>query len=474
MATVTLTEQHARRRRDRQAMKTAGAGVAVQIVTYAIRAAVIPLSLKLLGVERYGLWLAVGSLVAWGGLADLGLSTGLVNVVAKASGRIDVTEMRRHISTGLVAYTVLSILLVGAAWLVAGWGGLPRLLGVAHNPALAGDARLLAAACGMAFAVTIGLQTFPMVCSSLQEGYFGSFASLAGSIGSLFLLLILMWHGPSLLAYALVMVAPPLVAQLGLGAFVFGARHPELRPSWRLCNLQSLRSLFSIGAPMALDQVANIGILYSANVLIANRLSPAMVPRYAIPYALFAIINGAAYLVANSYMPAYAEASGNGDWQWIRRRALRTLCGVVGLVAVINAGLLIVGRKLIAVWAGQAMVPALGFLLALACYGLLRAFSETNGVLLVGLSLVKTKASLQLVVAATLVSGGLLLLPKLGVIAIPILAGLGYALNGSLALPFALRFLRGKKAHPPVYLTSQARSLSVVATEDIADPQVVL
>jgi len=434
-----------RRWRDRQAVRTASAGVGAQILSLAVRAAVIPLSLKLLGTERYGLWLAVGSLVAWGGLADFGLSAGLVNVVAKASGRSGVTEMRRHISTGLVAYGVLATILIGAAFLVARWRGLPRLLGAANNAALASDARLLVAVCGMAFAATIGLQTFPMVCSALQEGYFGSFAYLGGSIGSVVLLLRLVWRGPSLLAYALVMVMPPLVAQLGLGAFVFGSRHQELRPSWRLCNGQSLRSLLDIGGPMALDQVANIGILYSANVLIANRLAPAMVPKYAIPYSLFAIVNGTAYLIANSYMPAYAEASGNADWHWIRRRALRSLYAVVGLVAVIDAGLLIIGRKLIAIWAGQQIVPAFGFLIALASYGLLRAFSETNGVLLVGLGVVKLKASLQLTVAVTMVVGGWLLLPKLGVLAIPILGSLGCALNAGVALPYALQLLRGNE-----------------------------
>jgi len=45
----------ARRRRDRPALKTAGAGLVVQALSCAVRIAVIPLSLMLLGTERYGL-----------------------------------------------------------------------------------------------------------------------------------------------------------------------------------------------------------------------------------------------------------------------------------------------------------------------------------------------------------------------------------------------------------------------------------
>jgi len=105
-------------RRDRQAVKTAGANLVSLGANYAIRLAIIPLSLALLGTERYGLFLAVGSLVAWGGLADLGFAPGLVNVVARASGRDDREAIRRHISTAFAAYSALAAVL-GAAILWA-------------------------------------------------------------------------------------------------------------------------------------------------------------------------------------------------------------------------------------------------------------------------------------------------------------------------------------------------------------------
>ena len=197
---------------------------------------------------------------------------------------------------------------------------------------------------------------------------------------------------------------------------------------------------------MSLDQIATIGILYSANVLVANRLSPATVPKYAIPYSLFAIVNGAAYLIVNSYMPAYAEASGSADWLWIRFRAVRSLYITMALVAAVDATMVVGGRTVIEVWAGREVVPTLGFLVALASFGVLRAYSEANGVLLVGLGLVRTKALLQLMVAAAIIGGGWLLLPKLGLVTIPVLGSIGCGLSGAFALPCALRLLRAREA----------------------------
>ena len=78
--------EHLRRWRERQAWRTSRASVVARILSYAIRLAVIPLSLHLLGAERYGLWLTVGSLIAWMGVTDLGFSPGLLNALARASG----------------------------------------------------------------------------------------------------------------------------------------------------------------------------------------------------------------------------------------------------------------------------------------------------------------------------------------------------------------------------------------------------
>jgi len=121
-------------RRDRQAVKTAGANLVSLGANYAIRLAVIPLSLALLGTERYGLFLAVGSLVAWGGLADLGFAPGLVNVVATATGRDDREAIRRYISRALAAYSVSAGTLACLVTVGCGSSALTRVLGVREPP----------------------------------------------------------------------------------------------------------------------------------------------------------------------------------------------------------------------------------------------------------------------------------------------------------------------------------------------------
>jgi O-antigen/teichoic acid export membrane protein len=436
---------HVRLRRDRQALKTAGAGILSLGLGYAIRLAVIPLSLKLLGTERYGLWLAVGSLVALGGLADLGFSPGLVNVVAAASGRGDKEAMRRRISTAFAAYAALAGILALVVLLTSQWAGLPRLLG-ATNARLAHETRLLVAVCGTLFAAGSLARVVTTACTALQEGYFASWAYVAGSLGSLALLAPLVWWHGSLLAYALIMGLPVLVAHVAIGAIFFGQRHPDLRPGLQWCDAASLRDLWDVAGPVTLQQLGNLTVSYSANVLIANRLGPAAVPQYSIPYALFAILVSIAWQIVSSYLPAYAEASAREDWQWIRRRAMHALWVTVALLGSGGAALLLAGPETIRLWTGGQVKTETGLLATLACFCLLKAVSNANGTLLVGLRLVKMAAFVSVTVGVVYVVGAWFLLPWLGLVAVPVAGVLAYLLDTAVSLPYALRRIRAGDA----------------------------
>lgn len=429
-------------KRDRQAAKTAGANLIALSAHYLIRLAVIPLSLALLGRERYGLFLAVGSLVAWGGLLDLGFAPGLVNVVAWASGREDRKAIQRYISTALTAYSVLALVLSGAAVGLSRWPGLAPLLG-ATDPGLAADARLLVLVCGLLFAATTLMRVIPTACTALQEGYYGAWPQIVGNLLSLCLLAGLYWSGrTSLLGYALVMGLPPLVAQIGLGVFYFSRRHPDLRPRFGYADAASLRALWGVGWPLALHQAANVAVLYAANVLIANRLGPAAVPEYSVPYALYAVLISVTWYIVSPFVPAYAEAAARGDFAWIRRRARQMLAFTAALLSLGGGALLILGPVAIPLWTGRRVQPALSLLIALACFALARGCSNTNSVLLTGLGAVRFLGSTYLAVGALYIAGGWWLAPRLGVMGVPIAGAVAHFIHVLLSTSYASRKLR--------------------------------
>jgi O-antigen/teichoic acid export membrane protein len=68
-------------------------------------------------------------------------------------------------------------------------------------------------------------------------------------------------------------------------------------------------------------------------------------------------------------------------------------------------------------------------------------WTSVNGILLFGIGRVKTNAALHGCVAVVYVLGSLLLLPRFGVIALPIAGAAGYLIDAALSMPLAFRYL---------------------------------
>jgi O-antigen/teichoic acid export membrane protein len=403
---------------------------------------VIPLSIKMLGVEQYGLWLVVGSLVAWGGLTDLGLAPGLVNVVATAQGRGDRLGMRRAISTAFAAYGVMAMAVAMLVIVLTRWGGLAVLLG-ARAPELAERIHMLVLVCGLIFAASILTRIVSTTAAALQMGYLGQLSFLAGSLASLGLLLAIAARGAGgLLTYALVVSLPPLLAQAGAAVYLFGLLHRDLRPAWEWCDRASLRTLWGFAGPLTIYQLANLGVVYSANLLIANRLGAGAVPEYSVPYAAFTVMIATVGLIATPYTPALAEAKARGDWQWIKRRTVQLLLATLGMSMAGGLTLTVVGQPLIKWLTHRAVQPTMGLLLALMFFGAFRVAGNTINEVLTGLGLARFTAAAFATVSGLYVFASWLALPAFGLTAIPVACGVAQVAYLAVGLPVAFRNIR--------------------------------
>lgn len=74
------------------ALGSKGVAVAVSLIS-------VPLTVGYLGPERYGVWVTIGSLLAWLTIADFGLNFGLTNHLSKAYGAEQPDTAQRHVAT---------------------------------------------------------------------------------------------------------------------------------------------------------------------------------------------------------------------------------------------------------------------------------------------------------------------------------------------------------------------------------------
>ena len=319
---------------------------------------------------------------------------------------------------------------------------MPRRLGITSGSPLGPDARALVLVCGVIFAASFTLNCANQFASALQCGYLGAYGQVGASVLSCALLVLISLRGASLIQFALVMSVPPVLASFALACYLFFIRYPDFRPSIGHRSFASLRAISGCGTPIFVSQLADMAVLYSANLLIANRLGPASVPTYAVPYSAFMIAGALCWGLVAPYQPAYAEAFGRGDREWIRSTALRVVKRNVALMGACGLAMVAFGPYAIHFWTRGRVTSTRTLLAALAVYFVCSAWTSANGVLLIGIGRVKTKAALQGCVAAFCVLGSWLLLPRFGIIAVPVASAAGYFIDAAVSLPLALRHLR--------------------------------
>jgi O-antigen/teichoic acid export membrane protein len=423
--------------------------VAATVAVFGLRFVTIPLSIRMAGAEGYGLWLTAGSLVAWAGLADAGLGSGLLQCVATDCARGNWLSARRHVSTAVFIFAALSIPLACAAVWLARTPEILAALGLAPETGLARHAAPVFLVSGLAFAACFGLNWVGPLCAALQEGYRASMASMAAGIVTAGCLYLMRGHSVTLTQFALANALPPLLCTVLVALALLAGRHRALaRPSLARLSGGSARTIMRQGAPLFLVQLSDLAILNTANLFIAHFLGLAEVARYSVTLALFAAVARLCYVAVSAYWPAYADACARQDWDWLRTAARRNLASSASFVLLAGASIVLIGRPLILWWAGRQALPTPALLVAMAFYFGAATCSTTTGTLLNGLGLARVRAWLRLFVAAGHVAGAWLLLPHCGLAGIPAAGGLAYLIDFLVSLAYANGYIQRLVAGP--------------------------
>src|SRR3989344_5853997 len=110
-------------------------GAVANIVSLAAGIITVPLLLRALGVDAYGILGIGSSVVGFVGVADLGLTSTITNAVSYAYAKRDHGQANKLVSGGLLLYTpvIFGIILIAAAVLYSPWISLHPLLKIPED-----------------------------------------------------------------------------------------------------------------------------------------------------------------------------------------------------------------------------------------------------------------------------------------------------------------------------------------------------
>jgi O-antigen/teichoic acid export membrane protein len=386
------------RERFRRAALTSGVsafGLGASVLTTLVT---VPVLIRYLGAESYGVWLTIAGASTWLLLAQIGLAPSLLNQLATATGRGDQIAARRLVSTAWWYQFGICLLFALAAvplYALTPWAG---VLNTSQAIAHAGQVATTVVWLGIVFVLPTTIAS--AVFRAFQEGYIAAAWEFARLVLRLAAVLVAVALNTGMPGVAVAWVAPQVLVGLLASVHLFVLRRPEIRPRIAFVDRATGKTLLATGLSFTGISVAALVIWYADNLVIAQVLGPASVPRYAITFSVIQLVISIEMVVLDAAWPAYSEAAGRGDVKWLRSAHWRFTSIVVAIAVCFALGLLLVGRSIVRVWAGPAGEPSDLLIVIFAALVVVQSVQLAYGRLLTALGAVRANMRLGFVNAA--------------------------------------------------------------------------
>jgi O-antigen/teichoic acid export membrane protein len=436
--------------RHRRIVQAVGSGGLSRVVSSLLTLVSLPLAVRYLGPERYGVWATVATTAVWINLLDLGIANTLTNHISRAYALGDRQMAARFFTNALILTGGLAALAGLTSAVVLPRINWARLLNVNATVSAAEVSHTVEAAAALTL-LALPCNLVGKVLAGYQELHRSNYAACAGAIAGL----------AGLALGVALHVSMPMLFILSAGCLTFAIlitlllvvflQKPWLRPRRRHVQLAAARELLRSGAWFFLIQVAAIVVFSSDNVVVSHYLGAAEVTPYSVTWRLVGFMAVVQSLLFPALWPAYAEAYAGRDYNWIRRTFALVMKATLALNLLCVAVLLLFGRTLIRLWAGPAAVPPFPLLVAMCLWSVISGFMTVESCLLAALNRTRIQAALSILAAALNLVLSLLWVRQIG--SLGVIAGTIVSYVAVLVVPQTLivrSVLRNQLAEEPV------------------------
>lgn len=400
--------------RYRRIALTAAAGILQKVVSVSTGLISVPLVLRYLGTEQFGIWMAFMGFVSLLQFTDLGLGIGLQNRLTECDGADDRVKPQRLISsTLLVMVSTATVLILVGLFVIPAMplGHFVRTVTDAARGELLPSARMFV----IAFAVVLPLGLVQYVCNAYQRGYLTSGCLSAANLLAFAGALIGIGGRLPLWWFVFVATVAPAPVYLAVGTAIL-SRKPWLRPTFRAISLHELHRVMKLGLPGFGAQTGANLMLQGPTLVISSVFGAAAVGPFALAQQLLSVAHLALNVIIVPLWPAYGEAVGRGDVAWIKHTFVRSLWISLVIVSATFIMVAFFGRTVIRLWTGRPdIVPTLSLLLACNAWAVVSAWNRACSMLLNGLGRMTGQAIYGVALPAIAVVLALHLGPTVGV-----------------------------------------------------------
>lgn len=349
----------------------------------------MPLMIKYLGVEHYGVWSTLLSIVSWVVLFDIGIGNGLRNKISESLAKDNKQETHSYISTAYTIIGAISVMLILIFLLASEYIPWQKVFNITSisNQELQTIVNITAIFLFLNFWISLINQVF----NGLQKTslvVFNQFLSNSFSLSAVFILYT--FYESSLIklafAYGISLLASSLILSLW-----FYKKNREFIPKIKSFGLNYTKSITSLGFKFFIIQIAVIVIFTTDKILITQLFGPQYVASYDVVFKLFSVITIAHGILMAPLWSAYSDAYSRNDTQWIKK-TIKNQLKIYFLIILGTILLVFLAKPIIGLWIGKEFVVDNMLIVAMALFILVSTWNNIFGYVLGGLGYVRLGA----------------------------------------------------------------------------------
>ena len=225
---------------------------------------VVPLTIDYINPTRYGIWLALSSIIAWIGIVDLGLGHGFRNKLASALANKDILLSKQLVSTTYIflsAIIVLVYLLLLVINYYIDWSSLLNIERAYQN-----ELHIVFLIVAAFFCLKLVVGVFYIVLYADQKaGVVSIIQGVSNALSLLAIFFLTKYTEGSLANLALFYSGVPAISVLFISilSFIMIKKYKEISPSFSYLKTSLIKGIFSLGLKFFLINICMIIFLFS-------------------------------------------------------------------------------------------------------------------------------------------------------------------------------------------------------------------
>jgi O-antigen/teichoic acid export membrane protein len=330
------------------------------VITLVVTFFFTPYLIEMLGKERYGIWNLAFSVIAYLGLADLGMKQSVVRYISKYLATRDWKQLNEVYSSAIKLYSLIALLIAAVAVTAALF-----FLRYFQIPSeYVSIARVIILTLGLNEAIT-----YAFLPQQSLGAYHRFDITAYFKIGRLILqtlgIIVLLESGFGLISMAMIVVFLNICFIVCLNA-IRRRLFPQNRFSVKDINPEKTKMLLHYGLYSFLIVAAWIIIFQSDNIIIGSFLSMEAVAYYSVAGMIITQIRGAMQIIAVPLVPAISHLEAEKDYKKIisiYQKSTRYMYYISGFMAAV---ILLYGGPFINLWIDQDFSVTINVLKILA------------------------------------------------------------------------------------------------------------